>query len=351
MEDIQMSQEQLDTLADEIAVDAATIDSATYELLVKIRQFDQARGWAKQGAKSCGHWLSWRIGVGLVAANQKVFVAHRLLEFPRIAEAFRRGELSYTKVRACVREHMPPDKDEVLLHLARGATGAQLEKICAAYRRIAPGSRATDAERRYVRKRTHQDGTVSVEFRLLPDEAERLYQAVSETKREMTAARRGDRNDDPGDDREDDSAESSPPPRRPESAHDDSAESSSPTLVDAAVVMAEAQLARVNRPAEEETPATRSVPAAERRQLFVHLREERIADTSSWKAELHDGTPLSRVTLSISDAAGARSPISYFAPCSSGTGTAHSRGVGSITKHSSMRTISSIGWTTALPAS
>ena len=35
----------------------------------------------------------------------------------------------------------------------------------------------------------------------------------------------------------------------------------------------------------------------ERRQLFVHLREDRIADTSEWRAELADGTPLAGDTL------------------------------------------------------
>lgn len=257
-----LSRDQIDALAHDIMTDAAIIAHATYELLVKIRRFDQAKGWARQGAKSCAHWLTWRIGVGVVAARQKVRVAHRLLDFPLIAEAFRKGELSYTKVRAVVRDGMSPEKDEVLLHQARGATGSQLERISAAYRRYAPETKLTDEDRRYVRKQFHRDGTMTIAIRLLPDEAERLYQAISETKREMAPEEQGD------------SAESSP------------------TLADAAVAMAEAQLARI----DEDEPSPQR-PAAERRQLFVHLREERIADETAWKAELHDGTPLAGETL------------------------------------------------------
>jgi hypothetical protein len=259
-EPIALSRDEVDKLADDIAICAARIDSATHELLEHIRTFDLARGWKLQGAESCAHWLSWRIGIGLVAARQQVRVAHRLAEFPRIDDAFRRGEISYSKVRALVRDGMPVEKEDVLLHQARGATGAQLERICSAYRRVTADKVLDD--RRSVQRRRHDDGTVSIELRLLPDEAERFQQALRETKLAMSRARAG---------------------------ADDSAESDSGvTLADAAVAMAETQLAR---------PEIVKTSSAERRQLCVHLREERLASTSEWKAELTDGTPLSGDTL------------------------------------------------------
>ena len=260
-EGAELTREQIDQLADDIALCAARIASATHELLTQIRAFDAAGGWAVQGAKSCAHWLSWRIGLGIDAARQHVRVARRLAEFPRIDEAFRRGELSYTKVRAMVRDGMPVEKEALLLEQARAASGSQLEKICAGYRSVT-ADKLTDADRRYVRRRTHGDGTVSIEIRLLPDEAERIEQALRETQRQMASPSAGTRT--PG---------------------DGSAEP--PSLVDAAVAMAEAQLA---------SPPVNSAPI-ERRQLFVHLREERIADTSEWKAELADGTALAGDTL------------------------------------------------------
>ncbi len=56
------TRQQIDELADAIAVCAARIDAATHQLLKYIREFDLARGWAAQRARSCAHWLSWRIG-------------------------------------------------------------------------------------------------------------------------------------------------------------------------------------------------------------------------------------------------------------------------------------------------
>ena len=152
MQETSLTREQVDQLAHEIAEDSAVIASATYELLVKIRRFDEAKGWAKQGANDCAHWLSWRIGIGRTAAKQKVHVAHRLREFPLIADAFRKGELSVALVRAVTREGMSPEKDD---HQARGATGAQLERISAAYRTAA--GNLTEEERRHVRKSFHRD--------------------------------------------------------------------------------------------------------------------------------------------------------------------------------------------------
>ena len=98
-----LSTAEIDALADDIAMRAATIASATFALLEKIREFDLAKGWARQGARDCASWLSWRTGIGRNAAKQHVQVANRLPEFPLVAEAFRKWEISYTKVRAVTR--------------------------------------------------------------------------------------------------------------------------------------------------------------------------------------------------------------------------------------------------------
>ena len=276
----QLTPEQIDELAHDIARHAALVSAATYELLVKIRIFDEAKGWAKQGARDCAAWLSWRTGVGRDTAKQQLEVARRLVEFPRVADAFRKGELSYTKARAVVRAGMPSEKDEVLLHQARGASGAELERICAAYRRCAPGAQLTDDEHRHVRKTFHRDVTVSI--RVLPDEAEHIYRALGETKRAL-AGQSGER-EGVG---ERHSAEAKEPAKQAESTP-------APSLADAAVAMAEQQLARLQHAGGGggDFSVPRNRPAAERRQLLIHLREARICDEESWTAELHDGTPL-----------------------------------------------------------
>jgi hypothetical protein len=72
----------LEQLGERIAEQAAHLDAAMYRLLTDLHQFDERGGWHVQGASSCAHWLSWRIGWGLVTARQRVWVARKLPEFP-----------------------------------------------------------------------------------------------------------------------------------------------------------------------------------------------------------------------------------------------------------------------------
>jgi hypothetical protein len=167
----------IDALADEIAETAAHIDAATHRLLTLIREFDRARGWDHQGALSCAHWLSWRIGLDLGPARERVRVAHRLAELPLIDEALRRGELSYSKVRAMTRVASSAN-ESALLEQARLTTAAQLERICRFYRQVQCPTRDAEDERRWVASRTTDDGMVSIQIRVLPDEAARLMRAI-----------------------------------------------------------------------------------------------------------------------------------------------------------------------------
>ena len=50
--------DEVDALADRIASSAATVDATMHQLLTHIRRFDALKGWARQGAKNCAHWLS-----------------------------------------------------------------------------------------------------------------------------------------------------------------------------------------------------------------------------------------------------------------------------------------------------
>jgi len=97
---------ELDRLGDEIAELSAHLDAATARLLALIRDFDARGGW-NTGFRSCAEWLSWRVGLDLGAARERVRVAHALGALPRLAEALARGELSYAKVRALTRVATP----------------------------------------------------------------------------------------------------------------------------------------------------------------------------------------------------------------------------------------------------
>jgi hypothetical protein len=92
----------LERLGDEIAEISAHLDAATAHLLELIREFDARDGW-NNGFRSCAHWLSWRVGLELGAARERVRVARALATLPALAQALARGELSYAKVRALTR--------------------------------------------------------------------------------------------------------------------------------------------------------------------------------------------------------------------------------------------------------
>src|SRR2546425_10283925 len=98
-----------------VTTDQTSLDklAATARLLDLIREFDAREGW-NNGFRSCAHWLSWRVGLDMGAAREKVRVARALGTLPRLAQALARGEVSYPKGRAPTRG-AAPGADERLL--------------------------------------------------------------------------------------------------------------------------------------------------------------------------------------------------------------------------------------------
>ena len=134
---------------------------------------------APGGGVSCAHWLSWRVGMDLGTAREKVRVARKLVELPLIDEALARGQISYSKVRAMTRVATVANEED-LLSMARNATGAQLEKICRLKRgvdKLGVERTAEEECRRYVMERATDDGMVSIQLRLRPEEAASVMKA------------------------------------------------------------------------------------------------------------------------------------------------------------------------------
>jgi hypothetical protein len=264
-------------VADEIAELAAHLDSATQRLLTCIRTFDESGEWHHQGAVTCAHWLSWRIGLDLVTAREKVRVARALGALPRIDRALERGELSYAKVRAITRVATPAT-EETLLQYARHATGAQLDRICRLYRQVAATARdpGTPAEERTVRERLLPGGMVKLELVLTPDEAALVLAAIDKAQRTLA----GERTDAPAEASRDEgqtSARSQPAADHPQTA-------ARPTLADAAVLMAETYL--------HQHPSDDTADTTTRHQLLVHLDQDVLAPDGQYAATLDDGTRL-----------------------------------------------------------
>src|SRR5688572_9861475 len=174
-----MHAREMEALGDAIAETAAMIDAATHRFLTQLRQFDQVGGWHVAGAQSCAHWLSWRVGMDLGAAREKVRVARSLDGLPAIDDALRAGEISYSKVRAMTRVATAANED-MLLTMARNTTGSQLEKICRLTRQVKAldgADRKEVEDRRWVVSRPTDDGMVSIQVRLHADEAARVLRA------------------------------------------------------------------------------------------------------------------------------------------------------------------------------
>ena len=103
MKDLMINSSDRVALGEEIARLAGRVNVANQRLPMCVRQFDASEGWHRQGAQSCAHWLTWRIGIDPGAAREKVRVARALGVLPAIDRVFGEGRLSYAQVRAVTR--------------------------------------------------------------------------------------------------------------------------------------------------------------------------------------------------------------------------------------------------------
>src|SRR5438552_12484320 len=144
---------ELERLGEEIAELSAHLDAAIARLLDLIREFDVRGGW-NNGFRSCAHWLSWRVGIDMGAARERVRVARALGSLPRLANALACGELSYAKVRALTRIATPED-EERLLAIGRAGTACHVEQIVRGWRRVDRLAEAREDDRRHKARALH----------------------------------------------------------------------------------------------------------------------------------------------------------------------------------------------------
>ena len=159
-----------DQLTDEITTWAGRIAAAEAHLIDLVAELDRRGSWFGPGLLSTAHWLSWRLGMGLKAAHERVRVARALPTLPLTNDAFHAGRLSWTQVRAVTRV-ASADDEATYLECARHASGAQLEKLVRGVRRARkPSEDAADPERAAWLMRTRlsydDDGTLVVTIRM-----------------------------------------------------------------------------------------------------------------------------------------------------------------------------------------
>jgi hypothetical protein len=186
-EEAQRRTAELQRLGEEIAELSLQIDAATYQLLVMIREFDERGGW-DGGFRSCAHWMSWRTGTDLGAARERVRVARALADLPLVSEALRKGEVSYSKVRAISRVATPETEGE-LLRLAKAGTACHLERIVRGLRRVDRLQAVSDENRRddsrYLSAHVDEDGMVVVRGRLPPEAGAVFLRALDAAQQQL----------------------------------------------------------------------------------------------------------------------------------------------------------------------
>ena len=158
----------------------------TARLIDMIGEIDRSGRWARQGAKTCAHWLGWRLGIGQGAAREQVRVARALVEFEATRSAFAAGRISYSKVRAITRV-MTAANEGTLLGYAESSPAYVLERICRRFRSVVerkPGR----TPRRSLRHRRLDDGTMRITVEVPADEGVLILRAV-----EAVQAERSDR--------------------------------------------------------------------------------------------------------------------------------------------------------------
>ena len=170
---------RIERLGDRIAELSARIQAATYELLVLIRQFDEANGWST--CVSCAHWLSWRTGLAPGAAREHVRVARALGSLPKLSDAMRRGIVSYSKVRAVTRV-ATPETEQALLDVALCGTAAHVEQVVRGWRRVDRAAEQVEDRVRHAARSlstwVDDDGMVVVRGRLTPEVGAVLRRAL-----------------------------------------------------------------------------------------------------------------------------------------------------------------------------
>jgi hypothetical protein len=263
-----------DELEEQLTTLAAHLNAGNYRFLVLLAEFERRGGHVGWGIASCAHWLTWKCGIGLVAAREKVRVARALEGLPRLADAMRRGVLSYCKIRALTRIATAENED-YLLSIAEAGTVSHVEKTVRLYRSTERAAELQAANERFAERGLSyyfdEDGSFVVKGRLTPEQGALIMKALQ-------AAGDALREADTGQDASREARDSPSAAREPAAAR----------RADALVLMAETMLAEGVAP----------LSAGDRHLVTVHIDEQVLRDeTADGKCELEGGVALPTATV------------------------------------------------------
>jgi hypothetical protein len=261
-DDADSAADRIESLEQELSELAGHLNAGNYRFLRLLAEFERRGGHVGWGIQSCAHWLSWKCGIGLVAARDKVRVARALEALPRLSDAMRRGTLSYCKIRALTRI-ATPGNDELLVSIGETGTVSHVEKAVRLYRKTERAQLATANAQHAVRHLqcyVDHDGCVVIRGRLTPEQGTLVMKALASAGDALREAER-------------DSREASATP-------DLAAEPQAARQADALALLAETFLAHGAAP----------LAAAERHQVIVHVDERVLQEpTADGRCQLENG--------------------------------------------------------------
>jgi hypothetical protein len=142
---------------------------------------------------STSGWLAWTAGLTTGEARRQMSLARRLPELPKLSEAFAHGTISEGVVAALVTVATPAN-EAALLATAEAATGPQLGKLVADYRRVKPTVSSRDGDETFFQSWFDHHGMYDGRLRAHPDQSAQLdaaIRSVLEADRDDTTGRDG----------------------------------------------------------------------------------------------------------------------------------------------------------------
>lgn len=166
------------------------------ELLAVLAVFVERRGWERWECLSPQQWLSWKCGLGRVAASEHVRVAMALTRLPAVAAALRSGRLTWSKVREITRVATPESEPD-WLRLAEAGTAAHVERVVRAFRRVTPAQVEHQHADRRLWTTVDDDGSVVLHVKLPTETGSSIADAIRRSTEPATgvplSARMADR--------------------------------------------------------------------------------------------------------------------------------------------------------------
>jgi hypothetical protein len=164
----------VDALEQRLLEQAAQVHAAMAVMTETLAEFDSVDGWHGYGIRSIGHWCDINLGFDSRRASRMAFAAGRLAVLPELRRGFAEGALSLEKVLV-VAAVATAESDVKFTTIARAASVAQLQRICAAYRDLGDDPSPDKVDERHARRSVTSQQLDSKLVRIVavlePDEA------------------------------------------------------------------------------------------------------------------------------------------------------------------------------------